>query len=114
MKTFRCEDFDPENSLAVLACSSGTTGLPKLVMLSHHTMHLLVRRPGTDWTDEQRKAMLVLAFSPLYWVSGPINILSSCCIGHVRLQSVRPFSPEDFDMASKKYKVNQQLFKPYI
>ncbi|XP_077296619.1 luciferin 4-monooxygenase-like [Arctopsyche grandis] len=37
---FECDDFDPAKTICVLSCSSGTTGLPKLVALSHKNFYL--------------------------------------------------------------------------
>lgn len=74
---YRKMRIDPENDLAFLVYSSGTTGLPKGVMLCHYNIVANVLQLGTvesgnvDWkggpTGEGDK---VLAFLPLYHIYG--------------------------------------------
>jgi acyl-CoA synthetase (AMP-forming)/AMP-acid ligase II len=65
---------DPRETLASLPYSSGTTGLPKGVMLSHYNLVSNVYQsyaPGAlPWNDDQR----MLTYLPLYHIYG-LNVL---------------------------------------
>lgn len=102
---FRCEDFDPTKTICALTCSSGTTGLPKLVALSHTSLYLSFYVSRKDMSEAERKGTVFISFSPLYWISGSSSILMSCLLGNTRLHSIKPFSPEIFQKAAKIYKV---------
>ncbi|XP_077297225.1 luciferin 4-monooxygenase-like isoform X2 [Arctopsyche grandis] len=102
---FECDDFDPAKTICVLSCSSGTTGLPKLVALSHVSLYLSISDLNTYFLSEiERKNASYLIFSSLYWISGAGGLLMACLFGITLLHCVKPFSPEIFEEATKKYK----------
>ena len=73
---------DPETDLAVLPYSSGTTGLSKGVMLTHHNLtanvrQLIVRRAEAAAT---RESDVILVHLPLFHIYG-MNILMNGAIG---------------------------------
>lgn len=102
---FRCDDFDPKTTMALLVCSSGTTGLPKLVMHSHYALFVLVYSSEQLTSELKLNMVTFINYSPLIWISGSMAILSPCLLGHKLLQSIRPFSPEDFQKINTTYKV---------
>lgn len=67
-------DFDPENDIAVLPYSSGTTGLPKGVMLSHQNLTANIRQTiALGMTGEDA---VVLDFLPFYHIYGMMVLLN--------------------------------------
>ncbi|XP_062539037.1 uncharacterized protein LOC134207332 [Armigeres subalbatus] len=80
---------DPLNHLAVLLCSSGTTGRSKAVCLSHSICIAYVANffhcVSTDRT---------LAFSTLYWLSGMAALLTSTIWAATRIITRKSFNAE--------------------
>ena len=74
-------EIDPMNDLAVLPYSSGTTGLSKGVMLTHHNLtsnvEQFIKRPGEF--AEPREDDVVLVHLPLFHIYG-MNVLMNPCI----------------------------------
>ena len=91
-------EIDPMNDLAVLPYSSGTTGLSKGVMLTHHNLtsnvEQLNRRPGE--IAAPRADDVVLVHLPLFHIYG-MNVLMNPCIalGSVQVMMGR-FDIDDF------------------
>ncbi|KXJ82489.1 hypothetical protein RP20_CCG013480 [Aedes albopictus] len=80
---------DPSNHLAVLVCSSGTTGRSKAVCLSHsiciaHVANFCECHPS----DRS------LSFSTLYWLSGMLVLLTSTVWGATRIITREPFDAD--------------------
>lgn len=72
---FRRAKVDPDNDLAFLVYSSGTTGLPKGVMLSHknivaNTMQLSAQETNLSWkpVDGRPDGDAILAFLPFFHI----------------------------------------------
>uniref|UniRef100_A0A182P6E2 Mediator of RNA polymerase II transcription subunit 24 n=1 Tax=Anopheles epiroticus TaxID=199890 RepID=A0A182P6E2_9DIPT len=78
---------DPAHELAIVLCSSGTTGLSKGVCLSHA---ICIAHTANLWraTDCER----VLCFSSLYWVSGLGVLLNATTVGATRIITRESFS----------------------
>ena len=68
-------DIDPENDLAVLPYSSGTTGLPKGVMLSHRNLVANVLQTGeTIPVSEEDTSIGCLPFFHIYGMTVIMNL----------------------------------------
>ncbi|MBF6600432.1 MAG: AMP-binding protein [Dehalococcoidia bacterium] len=85
-------DIDPLNDIAVLPYSSGTTGLPKGVMLTHQNLTANIRQTmALQMTTEDA---VVLDFLPFYHIYG-MMVLLNCGLVAGATQVVLPrFEPE--------------------
>ena len=74
---YRRRKLDPENDLAFLVYSSGTTGLPKGVMLSHRNiiadLCLIHGSVGHHYASGQDKIIGVLPFFHIYGLTGLVH-----------------------------------------
>ena len=85
-------EIDPITKVVVLPYSSGTTGLPKGVMLSHHNCvaNLVQSEPVIRYDDENEVALAVLPFFHIYGMQVLMNGLLA--------QGVTVITMERFDM----------------
>ena len=78
---FRCTEISDPEQTATLLYSSGTTGLPKCVQLTHRgLLHALGALGAIDMKDN-----VPLWFSSLYWISGTLLSMRSIRSGTKRL-----------------------------
>lgn len=99
---------DGENHVAAIVCSSGTTGLSKGVCLSHAVLAHSVGSSNTIHSDD-----VLLCYSPLFWISGLLTLLSGTIKGAKRIITTESFSPELQFRMVKDYKVTYILSPPY-
>ncbi|XP_058443739.1 probable 4-coumarate--CoA ligase 1 [Malaya genurostris] len=98
---------DPAKQLAILVCSSGTTGRSKAVGLSHaiciaHVVNFLECRPSDR----------LFAFSSLYWLSGLVVLLMGSIWGATRIITRRGFSSALAIEIVERFQVTVALYPP--
>ncbi|XP_076649557.1 luciferin 4-monooxygenase-like [Halictus rubicundus] len=98
---FRCQEIEDLSDTAFILCSSGTTGLPKGVELTHRTLlNALNQSPQLRMSDK-----IPLWFSSLYWISG--LFLSFLAITSRVTKIIPPeFQPQKVCEILEKYKVS--------
>uniref|UniRef100_A0A182NT79 AMP-dependent synthetase/ligase domain-containing protein n=1 Tax=Anopheles dirus TaxID=7168 RepID=A0A182NT79_9DIPT len=97
---------DSHELLSMILCSSGTTGPPKGVCVTHAQIIAMLGaypmgQPGT-----------IFNFSPLYWATGMHTLLCSFTGASARLITRRPFSEETFFEAVEKHRINVTFMPP--
>lgn len=96
----RAVQLDPENTTAMIVSSSGTTGLPKGVRVSHAA---LVNYSSIRFhlNDED----IFLNMSSLNWITGIFTLVYGTVQGATRVITTEPFSAETFLRIVEKRKV---------
>ncbi|XP_019551278.3 uncharacterized protein LOC109421247 [Aedes albopictus] len=106
------EDFaapylgDSKRLMAVVLCSSGTTGLPKGVCLSH--AHLIEGEVFADVLN----AGPIFNFSQLFWMTGLFAANTSLLYTRARVITAQSFNVEAFMSIVEKYKVEDTFTPP--
>ncbi|XP_041774884.1 4-coumarate--CoA ligase 1-like [Anopheles merus] len=103
---FRAEYLgDASKLLAMVLCSSGTTGLPKGVCLSHaHFVDGMVF--STDVSDGP-----IFNFSSLFWATGIFAVMTSLLHSRPRVLTSKPYQPDLLLDLIEKYRI-ENLFTP--
>lgn len=97
---FSVVKVDDIQKTALILCSSGTTGLPKAICITHELMLSEMPNLRTENPDE-----VILCFSTVYWLSGILTFLLGTLQSATRLITTESFSPELSLRMIEKYKV---------
>ncbi|CAN7939339.1 unnamed protein product [Ixodes hexagonus] len=104
------ESINPHNLMAILY-SSGTTGLPKGVMISHQNFLAQVLASGDDGERLLEKDDVMLGTAPFTHVSG-LWLCSTCISVGGTVVILAKNEPKDVLPAIEKYKATQMLQFP--
>ena len=113
---FNLAPVDAKNDIAVLPYSSGTTGLPKGVMLTHYTMIANISQlKHPEIFSLHKDGTTIMGLLPFYHIYGMDVIMLSSLHAGSKLVTLSKFSPDTFLSAIQKYKINlTHLVPPLI
>ncbi|HEY8171635.1 MAG TPA: AMP-binding protein [Dehalococcoidia bacterium] len=105
-------DIDPAKDIAVLPYSSGTTGMPKGVMLSHQNLTANIRQ--TMALGLTKEDAIVLDFLPFYHIYG-MMVLLNCGLAAGATQIILPrFDPQVALELIQKHKITDLFVVPPV
>ncbi|XP_013145278.1 PREDICTED: luciferin 4-monooxygenase-like [Papilio polytes] len=111
---YKPSDFDPENTIALLVATSGTTGLPKSATVNHK--NIAITNPYT-WIKESNfpgPTRMALICSPMQWMTAIINFVLSPILRYTRLQSTESITPEHGAYLIDKYRPTFTIMSPTL
>ncbi|HIA75351.1 MAG TPA: hypothetical protein EYN92_02830, partial [Dehalococcoidia bacterium] len=114
-EAYTATNIDPENDLAALPYSSGTTGLSKGVMLSHFNVVSNVEQiMGLSGGASMREDDVILVHLPLFHIYG-MNVLMNPCIaaGSTQVMMGR-FDMEEFLSLIETHRVTKLFTVPPV
>ena len=105
-------DIDPRNDVVALPYSSGTTGLPKGVMLTHHNLvSNLAQFIGAEDPKEDWVAIGVLPFFHIY---GMVAVMCAVIASGSTVVTIPRFELEEFLRVIQEYRVTRAHLVPPI
>ena len=105
-------EINPREDVVVLPYSSGTTGLPKGVMLTHHNLVANIRQmEGLDFFTETDTLICVL---PLFHIYGLMVVLNMGLYSGATIVTMPRFDLEGFLQAAQDYEVSMAHLVPPI
>lgn len=107
-------DISPKKDLAALPFSSGTTGLPKGVMLSHHNIVSNIQQMGCTSVVELVPEDVVLGVLPFFHIYGKTVVLLTHLFRGIKIVTMPRFEPESFLSATQNQRVSYLYLVPPI
>jgi acyl-CoA synthetase (AMP-forming)/AMP-acid ligase II len=103
---------DPTRAAALILYSSGTTGLPKGVMLTHHNLKAAALQLLSG--DLAREEDVLVAVSPFFHVVGLHGILNLGLVAGATTVIVRRFDLRRFLEAIEEYRISSAFLTPPV
>ena len=105
-------DFDPSEALAALPYSSGTTGLPKGVMLTHR--NLVANVLQFEAVDDGAEDDVLIAVLPFFHIYGMTLLVNAALRTGQTVVSMPRFDLEGFLQLMQDHRVNKAFLVPPI
>ncbi len=105
-------DIDPNEDVVALPYSSGTTGLPKGVMLTHR--NLVANLCQTDLVEQLSEEEVLIGILPFYHIYGMVVIMSSAVRAGATIITMPRFDLEQFLELLQKHSVSMAYLVPPI
>lgn len=93
--------LNDDDETAIIVCSSGTTGIPKRICLSHAV--LLYQASNSPLVKETHT---ILSFNTMHWITGIATLFHGILTHSTRIITTQPYTPEYFFQLIEKYKVS--------
>jgi len=107
--------IDPAEDIVVLPYSSGTTGLPKGVMLTHRNIVAnLCQINGAQDFDGYQEPDCILAVLPMFHIYGMVVILKLGLCNGATIVTMPRFDFEEFLATTQKYRITNLPIVPPI
>ncbi|KAL4712421.1 hypothetical protein ACJJTC_001582 [Scirpophaga incertulas] len=110
--SFRAEDFDPAETISLMAPTSGTTGLRKFVATTHKGLAINTPYYFASIVDYPPRTKKCLVISPLHLLTEMITYLHSPILRYTRIQSSANMTQEHMFYVINTYKPNFMLINP--
>ncbi|CAH0713607.1 unnamed protein product, partial [Brenthis ino] len=104
VENFKPSNFDPKVTNLILAATSGSTELPKAVMMTHENVSINFPHAFCGVHEFPSPFKVGLVISPIQWVSAIIQFIMSPILRYTRVQTSSPISPEHVTFLINKYK----------
>ncbi len=111
-KEWTASELNVKEDLAVLPYSSGTTGFPKGVMLTHFNLTANVKQ--TIGTGEIKEGDVVLAFLPFFHIYGMTVLMNVTLVVGATIVIMPRFDLELFLNMIQKYRVTKTYIVPPV
>ena len=105
-------DIDPMEDLVALPYSSGTTGLPKGVMLTHH--NLVANLAQVNAVEQTAQTEVLIAVLPFYHIYGMTVIMAGALRVGATIVTMPRFELEEFLSLLQRYGVTTGYLVPPI
>ncbi|CAK0851981.1 unnamed protein product [Prorocentrum cordatum] len=102
---FQPVQIDKQNDVAVLPYSSGTTGMPKGVQLTHHNLVANIKQMSECIFPNIGKKDTFLAVLPFFHIYGMNKVLAMGLRSGVRIVTMPKFQAKEYLQLLKKYDV---------
>ena len=101
---FQIAGVDSKKEIAVLPYSSGTTGFPKGVMLTHHNIVSNISQIGHPETTGLERFQTLLGILPFFHIYGMVTVLFNSILNGAKTVVLSKFEPQTFLSAIERYK----------
>ncbi|CAH0713606.1 unnamed protein product, partial [Brenthis ino] len=112
VENFKPSNFDPKVTNLILAATSGSTELPKAVMMTHENVSINFPHAFCGVHEFPSPFKVGLVISPIQWVSAIIQFIMSPILRYTRVQTSSPISPEHVTFLINKYKPEFFIISP--
>ncbi|KAL0867847.1 hypothetical protein ABMA27_008540 [Loxostege sticticalis] len=114
VEDFKPNDFDPEDAIALLIATSGTTGLPKAAAVTHKNFAINGPYLWSRCTTFPAPTRMALVGSPLQWLTAIMNFILSPIMKYTRLQTSIALTQEHAYDLINTYKPTFAIFSPTL
>ncbi|XP_061722507.1 luciferin 4-monooxygenase-like [Cydia pomonella] len=112
VEEFKPTDFDPDDTVALLIATSGTTGLPKGAAATHKNLSISLPYLWIRHTQFPHPTKMIMIGSPLQWLTALINFLMSPILRYTRLQTSQTLTQQHAYDLINTYKPTFTVLSP--
>ncbi|XP_033216843.1 4-coumarate--CoA ligase 1-like [Belonocnema kinseyi] len=113
LRNFKLPEIDKEDHVLLIACSSGTTGLPKGVMLSDKNILIRIQISAEDPASFLKSCKIILGILPMHHTYGICSLLTVLAEGR-KLIVLSKFEERVFLETVEKYRIEILLLVPSV